>query len=106
MRVHELLTYWEPRRLVYNGLLTVVVAVLLQQGQQWSQAIRTLPWLLLAALLANLCFCLAYPVDLGLQISRYQPLWLRIRPWLFVAGCLEGLALTYLILPEVLKGHL
>lgn len=100
------MSYWEPRRWVYNGLLAAVVALMLQQGQHWRQAFQSLPWLGLAAILANLCFCLAYPIDLGLQISRHKALWLRLRPGLFVVGCVQGLALTYLVLPEVLKGHL
>ncbi len=106
MHARELIGYWEPRRLLFNGLLALAVTVLLQQQGQWSQALQQLPWLLLAALLANLCYCLAYPLDLGLQVSKYRDRWMPFRPWLFLAGCLEGLALTYLVLPEVLKGRL
>lgn len=104
--MRQVIGYWEPRRLLFNGLLAFTVALLLQQQGHWNQALQQLPWLMLAAVLANLCYCLAYPIDLGLQVSVYRARWLPLRPWLFLAGCLEGLALTYLVLPEVLKGRL
>ncbi len=41
--------------------------------------------LLLAAAVANVLYCAAYPADILFQISEFQPVWKR-RRWLLLAA--------------------
>ena len=103
----ESLRYWEPRRLLYNAVLTSTVLTAVAWSGQWASAGRPLAWLglVVAAALANLCYCAAYPVDLALQFSDLRPTWLRYRGWLFGLGCVLGVCLTLLTLPFALQGQ-
>src|SRR5713226_2070279 len=59
--------FWEPRRIVYNLVLAVVVMVWLVASWPHFRPVFTLHSLLLLAilaLLANACYCAAYLVDI------------------------------------------
>jgi len=97
--------FWEPRRLIYNALLVAVTAVwvavtwpLFRPGLAWSSL---LPMIGLA-LLANLCYCAAYVVDIPMQLSSLGGGWKRYRWMLFTAGTLFALLLaSYWINDEI-----
>ena len=81
-RVQELATdaivYWEPRRLVFNGVLAVIVAVYFVIGWPNSRSALSLDMVFLViilAVLANICYCLAYLVDVFIQLSGFRELW-------------------------------
>jgi len=80
----DALRYREPRRLI------------------WPHFRPALPLLFALAVLANVCYCAAYLVDLPLQVSSFGSGWRRRRvvPWL--AGMLfaAGLA-SYWIADEI-----
>ena len=66
------LRYWEPRRLVYNGVLGLVVAAHFISGLPASRDKLTLDFLLavfLLAVLANVAYCVVYVGDLFVQFS-------------------------------------
>ena len=76
------LRFWEPRRLLYNSVLAIVVAVWLIATWPHFRPMMKLDSLLLLAilaLLANLCYCAAYLVDIPLQGS--SPTTLRRGRW-------------------------
>lgn len=84
------LKWWEPRRLIYNGLLLAVVVV--DVALNWSAlsadaSVDGFLGLVFMAVLANVAYCAAYPVDLFLQLSGIE----RARRWgriaVFVVGC-------------------
>jgi hypothetical protein len=80
--ITDSIRYWEPRRIVFNVLLALVVAGSFFCHQQPS--ISQLTWqpvlgLLLAAVLANVLYCAAYIADIFLQMSEYRPVWRRYR---------------------------
>lgn len=93
----EAIRYWEPRRLVYNCLLSAVCAywVILS----WPHFRPALAWsslapLSLLVLLANLCYCAAYLVDIPFQLSAFSEFWLRRRWALWLMGTIFAIILT------------
>ena len=102
----DCLSYWEFRRLIYNGILTFVVVTQLTSLHAWPLLAtpKALLGMIVAIALANLCYCSAYVVDLAVQHSNFRETWLRGRGTLFGLGCILGAALTAITLPLVLQG--
>ena len=91
--VKEVLTdaihYWEWRRIIYNGILTAVVVVVF--FFEWPRSMVRLSFdlvqhVFVLAVLANVFYCAAYPVDVAAQVSGVRNTWLRVRWVLFVIG--------------------
>jgi hypothetical protein len=83
------LRYWEPRRVMYNGVLAAVV--LLQFALAWPAAQEKLSFdlvlgLFVLAVLANICYCAAYLADIFVQFSGLQAAWHRGRVLLLIVG--------------------
>jgi hypothetical protein len=97
--------YWEPRRLVYNLVLLAVTAVWFLATWPHFRAALTVPSLLLFAvlgLLANVCYCAAYLVDLPMQCSSLGSFWKQRRWGLWLAGTLFAAVLaSYWIVDEI-----
>jgi len=100
------LAYWEPRRLVYNAILLVVVITQLSSLKAWPQLFtaKALWGMVLAAGLANLCYTSAHAVDLAIQCSDFRDYWLKRRHWLLAAGTLFAASLATFSVGEILKG--
>jgi hypothetical protein len=91
--------YWERMRLVYNGVLLVVVLasfVALYPGSRQSLTIHLGLFLFLLGVLANVAYCGAYVVDVFAQMTGYESLWRRFRWVLFAIGMLFAGILAYL----------
>jgi len=100
--VREALTqairYWEPRRLLYNGLQLIVVATVFVLGLPISRSqlnVNMLLFLFIMAVLANVAYCACYIVDVVAQLSDFRAIWLRFRWTLFVVGLAFAGVLTY-----------
>ena len=97
--------YWEPRRLGYNLVLTAVVAGWLRLTWPHFRAaltMQSLLALLVLAVLANLCYCAAYLVDVPMQASSFRAAWRHWRWRLWLAGTLFATALAnYWIADEI-----
>lgn len=81
--------YWEPRRILYNLVLAVIVVVHFVQGLPFSKSVLQFNSLLLLfalAVLANVAYCAAYIPDVFAQMSGLRDSWLRFRWALFVIG--------------------
>lgn len=90
--------FWERRRLVYNAVLVAVVLYwLVATWPHFRPALRldSLPPMLFLALLANVCYCAAYAVDLPLQQSIFAERWLRWRPVLWIVGTVFAVLLEW-----------
>ncbi|MDG4549733.1 MAG: hypothetical protein RKR03_05395 [Candidatus Competibacter sp.] len=103
--ITDAIRYWEPMRLVYNGVLAVLVLVWAwpvlpsRWSGEWQPALAVL---FVLAVAANVAYCAAYPVDVFLQCSEFRATWQRYRWVLFVAGLLTAAALTWLVLAVLL----
>ncbi len=105
----EAIRYWEPLRLLYNGLLFMVVAIYFVKDLPASRALLNLDgfsMLFILALGANVAYCAAYPVDLVVQSSGLRAEWRRLRWILFGAGAILGAILArWLTLTLLLGNH-
>lgn len=91
------LRYWEPRRLVFNLVLTGVVLAYFAAAWPQSREAVTLNGVLvffILAVLANVCYCAAYLGDILVQFSGFSDLWRRWRWGLFVLGTAFAAAIT------------
>ena len=106
--VAEAARYWEPRRLGYNALLGAIVlgwVVFTWPHFRGAFTLSALGALTVLALLANLCYCAAYLVDIALQYSPLRAAWRARRPMLWLAGTILAAALTwYWVADEIYPG--
>ena len=107
----DALRYWEPRRIGYNGVLALVV--LGWVVVTWPHFRSAFTWnslmaLFVLAVLANVCYCAAYLVDVPVQYSSYRSSWRRRRwvVWLLDVTFAAVIAFYWLadeIYPAVLQ---
>jgi hypothetical protein len=101
VRLRETLTdairYWEPRRLLFNGVLALIVAGYFVAGWPASKTSVTFDQALfffILAVLANICYCAAYLGDVFVQLSGFRDVWHRWRWLLFTIGTLFAATIT------------
>jgi hypothetical protein len=101
----DAIRFWEPRRLIYNLVLAAVTVLWLVATWPTFRAALTLSSLLLLAilaLLANVCYCAAYLVDLPMQLSSPSSVWRNRRWGLWSFGTLFAIVLAnYWIVDEI-----
>jgi len=109
--VADALRYWEPRRVLYNGVLTAVAVswVVLtwphfRPVQLWGvppgDTHPALLILVVLAFLANVCYCAAYLVDIPLQLTFVT--WRKYRWALLLTGTLFAILVeNYWIADEI-----
>jgi hypothetical protein len=103
-KVRQIITdglgYWEPRRILYKLALSGIVIGYFVAGLPHSRSLLTFDFVLglfLLAVLANVVYCAAYPVDIFAQLSGFQELWKRFRWILFLIGALFASVITRFI---------
>jgi hypothetical protein len=101
VRVREALTdairYWEPRRLVFNAVLSIIVVGYFIANLPHSATVVSLDgifFVFILAVLANICYCTAYIGDLFIQLSGFRDFWRRVRWGLFLVGVLFAAIIT------------
>ena len=99
--IHECVTaairYWEPRRLLYNAVLAVVVVisyVICLPNSRLNVTTNGILELFALAVLANVAYCGAYVADIFAQLSNFRGRWLSLRWILFVIGTAFAAVLT------------
>jgi hypothetical protein len=101
----DAIRYWEPRRLVYNFVLSAVTAAWVAGTWPHFRAALTLsslPPLAALTLLANVCYCAAYLVDIPIQRSSLGAVWKRRRWGLWLIGTFFAILLaSYWIADEI-----
>jgi hypothetical protein len=99
------LRFWEPRRLLYN--LALAAVVLLWVVASWPHfrpafTLLSLLQLTVFALLANVCYCAAYLIDIPMQLSPFSAYWQRRRWTLWIVGTFFAILLAnYWIADEI-----
>jgi hypothetical protein len=94
------IAYWERARIVYNVVLALVVVGHFAAAWPGSRSKITLDLaqvLFLGAVLANVAYCAAYPVDVFAQLSAFRAPWLRLRWLLLVVGIACAAILTRIV---------
>lgn len=85
----EAVRYWEPRRILYNCVLLVVVAAVYCGNlpkARFDLTFNTVQGLFVLAVLANVVYCASYVADVVAQLTSYRPVWLRFRWALLLIG--------------------
>lgn len=98
------LRYWEPRRLVYNGVLGLVVLthfVLALPASREKLSVDLVLGLFLLAVLANIAYCAAYVADLFVQFSGLTAAWRRGRVVLLIVGTAFAAAVAHFMTGEI-----
>jgi hypothetical protein len=101
------LRYWEPRRFVYNAVLAAVVLahfVLAGPGSRAKLSFDVVLGLFFLAVLANVCYCAAYLVDLFVQLSGLDAAWRRGRVVLLVVGTAFAATITHFFAQGMFRG--
>jgi hypothetical protein len=94
------LRYWEPRRLIYNGVLAAVVLAHVVHAWPESAAKLSLDIVLaifIMAVFANVAYCAVYAVDLFVQFSGLDAPWRVGRLILLIVGTAFAAAITHLV---------
>jgi hypothetical protein len=93
----EAISYWEPRRILYNILLAAVVIFYFIAGLPASRHVLNADLalvLVLLAVVANVAYCAVYVVDLFVQMSGFREVWRKARWVLFTIGLCFAAILT------------
>jgi hypothetical protein len=101
----DAMRFWEPRRLIYNLVLFAVAMIWLVASWPHFRPALTLSSLLILsvlALLANVCYCTAYLLDIPMQLTSASAD-LRGQRWgLWLVGMLFAIVLeNYWIADEI-----
>jgi uncharacterized membrane protein YsdA (DUF1294 family) len=94
----DAIRYWEPRRIGYNAVLAAIVLgwiVFTWPHFRGAITLRLLAALLVLAVLANVCYCAAYAIDIPVQYSAFREAWRRRRRVLWLLGVIFAAALAY-----------
>ena len=89
--------FWEPMRVAYNLTLAAIVLIYFARSYPASKQVVTVDSILLLfllAVLANVAYCAAYPVDVFAQASGYRESWRKWRWILFAIGLLFAATIT------------
>jgi hypothetical protein len=98
--------FWEPRRLIYNGVLASIVLIYFGLNYPASKAvvsIDSISILFLLAVFANIAYCAAYLVDIFVRSSSYLEQWRKYRWLVFVIGLLFATIITRFIAAGVFQ---
>jgi hypothetical protein len=104
----DAIRHWEPRRIVYNVLLASIV--IFYHFRYSRISVLEYPFdgylfLILLAVLANVAYCAAYPVDMFAQASGFRDVWRRNRRFLFAIGLtFAGILTRFMALAMFEKG--
>lgn len=98
--ISDALAFWEPARIIYNLVLAIISAVILgpplMSGALPFDQVSA-PMLIVMAVLANVAYCAAYPVDLFVQASAWRSSRMAWRAALLIVGIVFAGALAWLI---------
>ena len=102
--VADALRYWEPRRIVYNLALAAVVGGHIVA--RWPDAramlsVNMLLGLFFLAVLANICYCGVYAIDLFVQFSGLRSFWVRGRIAVLVVGTAFAAVIAHFIATNI-----
>ena len=89
--VTRAIRYWEPLRFVYNIVLAAIVLIYFGINYPASKSLLSINFalsLFLLAVLANVAYCAAYPVDIFVSASNYREQWRKYRWLIFIVGLL------------------
>lgn len=106
--VADALRYWEPRRVIYNAALAAVVVGHVLEGWPESGAMLSLNVLLglfFLAVIANVCYCAVYVVDVFVQFSGLRAAWAKGRVGVLVLGTAFAAVIAHFFATGIFGGQ-
>ena len=103
----EGIRFWEPMRLIYNLVLVVVVVgdfFAAGPGAKDKLSFNLLLALIFFAVLANICYCVAYIPDFFVQFSGLRTAWRYGRIVLLVIGIIFAAIITHFFVSSFFAG--
>jgi hypothetical protein len=103
--VADALRYWEPRRIIYNAVLAAVVLGHLVAGWPDSRdrlSMNVILEFFFLAVLANVCYCAIYVVDLFVQFSGLRDSWAKWRFAVFLVGTAFAAVIAHFFCTNIL----
>ena len=104
----DAIRFWEPRRLIYNATLALIVigyfVAYLPESKAFVSVDRVLG-LFNLAVMANVAYCASYVVDVFVQASGFREEWRRVRWVLFAIGLGFASILTRFMVLGVFHSH-
>src|SRR5947199_3922288 len=98
----DAIRYWEPRRLVYNVVLALIVIgyfIAAFPASRQTVTVDGILFLVLLTVAANILYCAAYIVDVFTQFSGFRAVWIRCRWILLVVGIIfAGIITRFFVL--------
>ena len=100
--------YWEPRRLIYNGVLAAIVLIYFVMNYPATKSLVSVDSVLglfLLVVLANVAYCAVYVVDIFVSASSYRNQWQNRRWIIFVIGLLFAGIITRFFAIGMFQSH-
>ena len=100
--------YWEPRRLIYNGVLAAIVLIYFGINYPATRSLVSIDSVLglfLLVVVANVAYCAAYLVDIFVSASGYRDQWQNRRWIIFVIGLLFAGIITRFFAIGMFQSH-
>lgn len=92
--ITDALRFWELARIPYNLVLLLIV-VLVVGPQFATMPVNALGMLAFLAVIANVLYSIAYPIDIFMQLSSWREGWRAARFGLWLIGMLTAAWLTF-----------
>lgn len=102
----EAVKYWEPRRLLFNAVLLLILLYHVNAQNEWGVfgAREFNVACLVFALAANVLYCLAYPPDMALRYSLLSTRTKKLGTMgIFVLGLIVGSIITDYVADELVR---
>lgn len=93
----DAIAFWEKGRLLYNGILLLVVLLFYVNALVKEVDIHyfaTIVAIYVLAIMANILYCVSYIVDFFMQLSAFQGVWRKRRWMLLATGVILGAVLA------------
>ncbi len=106
--VADALRYWEPRRAIYNAVLAALVLGHLFAGSpdSWTKlSVNVLLGFFFLAVLANVCYCAVYVVDLFVRFSGLRDAWDKGRVVVLTVGTAFAAVIAHFLVANILGGE-
>jgi len=105
--VADALRYWEPRRIIFNAVLAAVVFGHLLAGLPESMArlsVNVLLGFFFLGVLANVCYCAVYVVDVFVRFSGLREAWAKWRVAILLVGTAFAAVIAHFFCTNILGG--
>lgn len=86
--------FWETGRLGYNGVLAAMVFAVAIGADAWGAIAHEFPLIVILGAVANLLYCIVYPLDAIAQAAGLRDVWGPARRFIWAAGTALAAALA------------